>query len=68
MFGRDRGEIFRRVLQLHGVSFFLFEIDQDLVEEEIPIGHPAKAPALVQTKTAGLELIELLGIGGRELS
>ena len=52
-FGND-SEIIRRVLQLHQVSLFPLEIDQDLVEQEIPFRHAAEAPAFVQTKSAGL--------------
>ena len=59
MFRRDRRQVFRRVLQLHRVRLLLFEVDHDLVEEQVPIGDAAEAPAFVQAKGAGLELIEL---------
>ena len=60
MFWRDGGEIFRRVLQLHRVRFLTREIDDDLVEEQIPLGDAAEAPAFMQTKSPGFEFIELL--------
>ena len=59
------GQVFRRILQLHRVPLLLLEVDQDLIEEQIPIGDPAEAPALVQAEGAGLELIELCCACGR---
>ena len=52
MLGRDRREIIGRILQLHRVSLLLLEVDQDLVEEKIPFGDAAEAPAFVKAKSA----------------
>ncbi len=63
----DWGQVFRRVLQLHRVPLLFLEVDQDLIEEQIPIGDPAEAPAFVKAEGAGLELIELCCACGRDL-
>ena len=44
------------------------KIDQDLIEKKIPFRDPAEAPALVQTKRAGLEFFELVRCAGGEFS
>src|SRR5262245_54462003 len=61
MFWRNDSEIVGGVLQLHGVTLFAWEIDQDLVKQEVPLGDPAKSPALVQAKGAGLERVQFFG-------
>ncbi len=68
MLRRDDGEIFGRVGQLHAVRLLAREIDQDLIEEKIPLGHAAEAPALVQTEGAGLQFFELIRGAGGEFS
>ena len=60
MFGRKRGQIIRCVSKLHRMRFFAGKIDDDLVEKQVPIGHPAESPAFMQTKIARLKLFELL--------
>ena len=61
----NRGQVFRRILHLHRVALLFLEVDQDLIEEQIPISDPAETPALVQAEGAGLELIELCCACGR---
>ena len=68
MFRRNDGKIFGRVSQLHRVRLFPGEIDQDLIEKKVPLCDAAEAPALVQTKRAGLQFLELIGRAGGELS
>ena len=58
----------RRVLQLHRVRFLPREIDQDLIQEDVPVGHATKAPTLVQTKGPGLQFLQLIGRFWRQLS
>src|SRR4029077_5736431 len=65
---RDDREIFGRVLQLHRVTFFAGEIDQDLVEKNIPLRHASESPALVQAKRARLERVQFLGRFGSEFA
>src|SRR3989442_8132689 len=60
MFRWNSGKIFRRILQLHRVRFLAHEIDDDLVEEQVPFRDAAKPPAFMQTKSSWLEFIELL--------
>ena len=64
MLRRERLQVIRRVGQLHGVPLFRLEIDHDLVQEEVPLRHPAEAPAFVQAIGAGLEFLELFRLSG----
>ena len=68
MLGRNDDKIFRRVFQLHGVRFLGREINDDLVEEKIPLRHATESPALVLTKSSPLELLQLRRSFGSELS
>src|ERR1700730_932574 len=68
MFRRDDREILGGVDQLHSVRLLSREIDQDLIEEKVPFGHAAEAPAFVQTKRPGFEFCELVRGTGAELS
>src|SRR5437660_7652406 len=61
MFLGNNGEIVRCILELHRMRFFPTEIDDDLIEEEVPLGHAAETPTFVQAKRARLEFIELIG-------
>ena len=43
------------------MRFFAGEIDDDLIEEEVPLGHAAETPTFVQAKRARFEFVELIG-------
>ena len=47
VFGWKGRKIFRRVLDLHGMRLLAGEIDHDLIEEKIPLGHATESPAFV---------------------
>src|SRR5262249_38743918 len=68
MVGGNHGQIVCGVLELHRMSLFAGKIDDDLVEQQVPVGYPAKTPALVQTKCARLELVQVLRGLGSQLS
>jgi len=57
MFGRNRGQIFRGIAELHRMFRFGFEIDHDLVEQQVPLRHLTEPPAFVQTKRARAQLL-----------
>src|SRR5450631_4148476 len=61
MFRRDDGQIISRVSQLHRMRFLSREIDQDLIEEKIPLRDAAESPALVQAEGAWGEFFEMIG-------
>src|SRR4029077_7183777 len=65
---RDQGEVVSRILQLHRVSLFAGKIDNDLIEQKVPLADPPKAPALMKAKSARLELIQSLYGPRRQLS
>ena len=50
------------------MRFLASEINHDLIEEKIPLGHATEAPAFVQTKGARLQFLELLGPGCGQFS
>jgi len=50
------------------MRFFAGKIDQDLVEEKIPLGDTAEAPAFVKTKRTRPELFELIRLTRSQLS
>ena len=54
----QRLQRFGSVLQLHQVILLRIEIDQDLVEKEIPAVDLAETPTLVKAKFFRFELIE----------
>src|SRR5437899_7409002 len=68
MLGGKRRQIIGRVGELHWMRFFAGKIDQDLVEEKVPLGDTAEAPAFVKTKRAGPELFELIRLTRSQLS
>src|SRR5947209_8204266 len=50
------------------MRFLAGEIYQDLVEEQVPLGHAAEAPAFVETKRAGPQLFQLIRLTRSQLS
>src|SRR5205807_3875945 len=68
MLGAERGQIIGRVAELHGMRFLGGEIDQDLVEKKIPLGHAAEPPAFVEAKRARPQQFELVGLARGQLS
>ena len=66
MLGAKGRKVVGRVGELHRVRFFGGKIDQDLVEEKIPFGDPAKSPAFVQAVGPGLKDRELVSLTGAQ--
>ena len=57
MFGRNGDQIFRGIAELHWMFQFAFEIDHDLIEQQVPLRHLTKSPTFVQTKRARAQLL-----------
>ena len=64
MRARKRRQIFRGIGQLHRMALLRREIDNDLIEQKIPLRHATESPAFMQAIGPGFELIELLGLAG----
>src|SRR5947209_1846820 len=66
MFRRKRDQVVRGVGELHWMRFLAGKIDQDLVQEEVPLGDATEAPAFVETKGARAKLLQLVRLAGGE--